>query len=304
MSIVERSLFNASPRNAGEVSVHHPKNFTRTLITEGVIKFGRAAMLGTTPQQAKLFAGSSKTFRGVSKRSFEATGLDVEDTNTGTTGRYEDKNVFGLTDSGLIAVFVEEAVDPTSPVRVRHSQEATSAGLQEISSTPTGFVGATVPAIASATYDIDIDIDGTPYQVGVAILNTDDWDTIAAAIQTALRVLTSALETVQILAGRIRVTSVTTGASSTVDMADGTLGSGGGGLLAYIDASIANMTTTIETAQDGSDDPSLIKEPGNFATTAEGGKTTLLDGARYETTTTASGLVILKLDGRFTTTDD
>jgi len=305
MSIIERALFNERPRNAGEISIAHPSTFISSLIADGKIQFGRAVMYGSDGQHGANFAGAGKKFKGVSARSFEASGLDTVDAITGTVGEYAAKDMLGVVEEGFVAVYVEEAVTPTDAVRIRHSQEAKSSGYQEISSTPTTFVGATVPAIASATYDLDVTIDGGGLnQLAVAILVTDDWDTIAAAIQSALQTATGNADLAVIIGGKMLVTSNSIGATSTVLIAAGTAGSGGGDLLAYIDASVANMTVTIEAAVPGSDDPSAIKEPGNFATTSEAGKTTLLKGAKFVGQTSGPGLVILKLEPPTKTTDD
>ena len=116
------------------------------------------------------------------------------------------------------------------------------------------FTGATVPAIASATYDLDVTIDGGGLnQLAVALLNTDDWDGIAAKIQTALRTATGSTETVAIVAGKIQITSATAGSTSTVLIAAGTAGSGGGDLLAAITALGATYTATLDTPVDGTE---------------------------------------------------
>lgn len=100
-----------------------------------------------------------------------------------------------------------------------------AAGYATISNSIAALVGATVPALPSATYKVDIAIDGTNRSLSVALLVTDDWTGIAAKIQTALRAATSSTETVAIADGKIKVTSVTTGTSSTVLIAKGTRGS-------------------------------------------------------------------------------
>lgn len=126
-------------------------------------------------------------------------------------------------------------------------------GFQEIASTPITFSGSTVPAIASATYDLDVTIDGGGLnQLTFVLTPTDTWDVILAAIETALQTATGSTETVAVLAGKIRITSATTGTSSVVLIAAGTAGSGGGDLLAAIDAQVANMSVAIQTAVDGS----------------------------------------------------
>jgi hypothetical protein len=96
-----------------------------------------------------------------------------------------------------------------------------TAGTATITNTKAALVGATVPALPSATYKIDIKADGTNYPTSVALLVTDDWAGICAKIQAALRVLTSALETVAISGGKILVTSATTGTSSKIVLAKG-----------------------------------------------------------------------------------
>lgn len=128
-----------------------------------------------------------------------------------------------------------------------------STGYAEISSTPTAFVGATVPAITSATYDLDVNTDGSGNnQLAIALLDSDDWDGIAAKIQTALRTATSGTEVVAVVDGAIRITSDSEGATSTVVIAAGTAGSGGGDLLTAIDG-LAGYTTALETPVDGTE---------------------------------------------------
>ena len=94
-----------------------------------------------------------------------------------------------------------------------------TAGIQTISNA-TGLLGtitgATVPALPSRTYNIDISADGTNYPLAVALLVTDSWTQIAAKLQAALRFATSALETVVISGGKILVTSATDGVNSKI----------------------------------------------------------------------------------------
>lgn len=101
------------------------------------------------------------------------------------------------------------------------SDTGPTAGYATITNSEAALVGETVPALPSATYKMDIAVDGTNYALSVALLVTDDWTGIAAKMQTALRTATSSTETVAISGGKIKVTSVTTGASSTVVIAKG-----------------------------------------------------------------------------------
>ncbi len=135
------------------------------------------------------------------------------------------------------------------------SSNLDTAGYATITNTGSlgAFTGATVPALASATYDIDITVDGTLTPVAVALLNTDSWTSIAAKIQAALRALTSSTETVTISSGKIKVTSASVGAASTIDIAAGTTGSGGGDLLAAINAIGATYVVSLDTPVDGTE---------------------------------------------------
>jgi hypothetical protein len=96
-----------------------------------------------------------------------------------------------------------------------------TAGYATITNSEASLVGATVPALPSATYKIDMSIDSTNYTLSVALLVTDDWTGIAAKLQTALRTATSSTETVAISGGKIKVTSATTGITSLVALAKG-----------------------------------------------------------------------------------
>lgn len=98
---------------------------------------------------------------------------------------------------------------------------APTAGYATITNVGSTFTGATVPALPSATYKINISINGTNYTLSVALLVTDTWTQIAAKIQAALRTATSSTETVAIASDKIKVTSATTGITSLVVIAKG-----------------------------------------------------------------------------------
>ena len=114
MSITEKALYNYTPRNAGEVPIYSPVQHIRTGAAEGEILFGRALMLGTDPAtQLAIYTGAGKRFEGVSVLSISAADLDNE--------KYLDKDVVGVMESGFISVWAEEVVEPSSPVRIRHT---------------------------------------------------------------------------------------------------------------------------------------------------------------------------------------
>jgi hypothetical protein len=147
-------------------------------------------------------------------------------------------------------------VPATKRVEFAAMTVAPVSGYAEITNVDTlgTFASATVPALASATYDIDITVDGgSVSKLAVALLNSDSWSGIATKIQTALRTATSSTETVTITSGKIRVTSATTGPSSTILIAAGTTGSAGGDLLAVINA-VTGYTCSLDTPVAGATD--------------------------------------------------
>jgi len=162
--------------------------------------------------------------------------------------------VFGTAGTAVPVGLIAQTATGVQFITTAAATIAAVAGYQEIASTPVDFNGITVPAIAANTYDLDVTIDGGALnQLAFAIAVTDDWDAIVAVIEAALQVATGSTETVVIEDGRIKITSATTGPASSVLIAAGTAGSGGGDILAYIDASVSNMTTAILTAVVGDD---------------------------------------------------
>jgi len=128
-----------------------------------------------------------------------------------------------------------------------------SVGYAEISNTGSlgAFTGSAVPALASATYDLDITVDGTIRKLATALLVTDDWDAICSKLETTLQGLTSSTETIAIVDGKIKVTSATNGEDSKILIEAGTTGSGGGDLIAAITAIGATYIATLDTPVDG-----------------------------------------------------
>jgi hypothetical protein len=297
MVLKPKGLDTSRARQPGELGQAGQEPLIESYKVEGNdIVFGDAVMAGTLGDQCKQYAGNSGTFLGVAVRSTQAGDSDND--------KYEALDAIGVLKKGAISVFCEDAMLIGGAVRVRHEAKTATAGTATISSAPLTFIGATVPALASATYDIDIEVDGTNYPCPTALLVTDDWDGIAAKIQVVLRALTSSTETVAISGGKILVTSATTGLASIIRISQGTTGSGGGDLMEAIDA-VTNMTTTIDTATHGT-----LFPVGGFLTNTDTGKTTLLTGVRcVEGATLVDAekslyVATLRLDGPFTDTDE
>jgi len=224
----------AAPGKVGSVPQEYSAELVRTFISEGVLKFGRAACAGSSGEHAKVFSGAGCSFAGVPLISYDAAGVNTYDSVAKTIGQYEDKDVAGLMQVGFCTVFVEDAVTEQTDVRVRHTQEAATAGWQAIE-LDTAIVGSAVPEIPAETYDLDVTVDGgSLHQLAFALVATDDWDGVAAKIQTALRTATGSTEVVAVVDGALRVTSASSGDSSTILIAPGTAGSSGGDFVAAI----------------------------------------------------------------------
>lgn len=147
-----------------------------------------------------------------------------------------------------------------------------TAGYAEISNTGAlgTFTGATVPGIATQSdYELDITVDGTAYQLADISVNiADDWTTIVAAIETSIQNATSSSETCALVDGKIKVTSATTGESSTIVIAAGTAGTGSGDLLGVIDALGADYATNLDSPVDGKEDIANYAEDNSYDRTA------------------------------------
>jgi hypothetical protein len=151
--------------------------------------------------------------------------VQLSDSATFANDVYEVENIqLGACESDFF-VYVNRISGYTLTLDTAVDGAATpTAGYQAISNA-TGtlgtITGATVPALPSRTYNIDISIDSTNYPLAVALLVTDTWTQIAAKLQAALRTATSSTETIAISGGKIVVTSATTGTSSKVAIAAG-----------------------------------------------------------------------------------
>jgi hypothetical protein len=199
-----------------------------------------------------------------------------------TAIRNEDSAFYGLSiksttlaDQKEVADWVQTQTDPRLLFFIRSNDSdivelaAPSSGYATISNSGSvgSFPPATVPGIASQVdYELDITVDGTLHKLATIDIDiTDDWTTIAAAIETSLQAATSSSETCVIDAlEKIRVTSATAGEASTIVIAAGTAGTGSGDLLAVIDALGATYTTVLDTPVDGEEDIAYYLENLNY----------------------------------------
>lgn len=191
-----------------------------------------------------------------------------------TAIRQVDTEWYGLTiesevlaDQKEVADFTEGTVNPPILYGIRSDDlnilnyAGESPGYQDVANSGTvgAFPAGIVAAIATQVdYELDITIDGVLSQIAtISIAITDTWAGIAAAIQVALRAATASTETVAIVDGNIRVTSVTLGATSTVLVAGGTAGTGSGDLFIAINALGTTYVVDVQTAIPGNEDIAL-----------------------------------------------
>jgi hypothetical protein len=113
MTIEAPQLYGSEELSAGQIVQHIPDEMIVTKIAEGAASFGRALVRGTAGDQAKTPAAGTEKFIGVAGRSFDASDLDDE--------AYADKDPLACIDNGVVMVYVEEAVGPSDPVRIRHT---------------------------------------------------------------------------------------------------------------------------------------------------------------------------------------
>ena len=107
--------------------------------------------------------------------------------------------------------------------------------------------GTVVPGVATQNWEVDVTIDGGALQqLAIAVNIADDYDTIAATLSTAITGGTCAF-----VNGAFVVTSGTTGASSTVVVAAGTLGTTSDLFAAITAAAAGNPVIYFETPEDG-----------------------------------------------------
>ena len=135
--------------------------------------------------------------------------------------------------------------------KVAGSDRVDQGGYQEISTGNTlVFVSDYALGLGTQTdYSLRVTVDGTLRTLSALSFGaTTTWAQIATAVQAAIRALTSALETVSIVNGKLRVTSATNGPTSTISIADG---SGGHPLLAAITALTTYGTVSINPAVAG-----------------------------------------------------
>lgn len=135
--------------------------------------------------------------------------------------------------------------NPFMLTKVVGAGDLDSPGYQEISNSGSvgSFPAATACGLAADDYQIIIIVSEASTPLTITVAGTETWADLAALIQAALRVQTSATETVAIVNGKIRVTG-SAGTDDSISIEDGSSDP----LLAAIDALGATYTPVIETA--------------------------------------------------------
>ena len=112
--------------------------------------------------------------------------------------------------------------------------------------------GTVVPGVATQNWEVDVTIDGGALQqLAIAVNIADDYDTIAATLSTAITGGTCSF-----VGGAFRVVSATTGGTSTVLVAAGTLGTTSDLFAAITAAAAGSPAITFETPVVGATDTS------------------------------------------------
>lgn len=96
----------------GRAAKHDPIKTIVTRFAKGGVKFGRALVKGTNDNDARVPAANTDKFIGIAAHSVEASSLKNE--------AYADGDVLAMAERGTFQVYVEEAVSPGDPVRIRY----------------------------------------------------------------------------------------------------------------------------------------------------------------------------------------
>lgn len=145
MSLGVYPLDSSGPLSLGKIAEYHPAERAITRSAEAVIEFGRAVVKGTAAHQAKMPAAGTDLFLGVSRWSMDASDIDNES--------YLANDAVSIQETGIITVYVEEAVDPSSAVRVRHTDgTGGNAGKLAGSFAATADAGKTFRITSGAKY--------------------------------------------------------------------------------------------------------------------------------------------------------
>lgn len=160
-------LDSSGPLGLGRIAEYHPAERAFTKAAEGVIKFGNAVVRGTAAHQAKTPAAGTDVFLGAARWSTDATDIDNEN--------YIANNPVSIQEIGVITVYVEEAVDPSSAVRVRHTNgTGGNAGKLAGSFAATADAGKTFRITSGAKF-----VGSTTGAGNVALLLTGTFTTAA-----------------------------------------------------------------------------------------------------------------------------
>lgn len=258
----------------GKTAEHHPAEYIFSKITEGTVPFGVLVVQGSENYLSKIISSASDKVDGISVWSKDASGISQD--------QYLDGDSMGVMDTGIVSVHVEEAVQEGDPVRVRHTTEDKISGYQIISfsAAKTG-TDTTGLANDSTEYTETISVNGSAQDITVI-------GSAAQTFATLINELNADLEGAEASIdgdGNIKIFSLIPGDESTIEIASG----------GNIFSTLTNFDI-LETSVSGSANPDPTKEAGYFLTSAEAGKTALLENAEFKGNTDGAGTVAVLID--------
>ena len=205
----------------------------------------------------------------------------------------------GIKDRGFITIYCEEAVNPLSPVRIRHTPNGGTPGSDSVSFSGNIIGGSGTGLANNATaYTAQVIVNSEPYNISIAGNTAQNFNALITALNNAL----NGVATAAIVGSTIVITSSIIGLESNVTINDSGLFSSLNGVA---NVNLPSIPGTMDTTP-GIDTPAT-DAPGNFKTSAITGKTTrITSGARFNETTSGPAIVQIELGGllSFANTDD
>lgn len=246
--------------------------------------FGRGLMRNASDKsKLELFGSASGEFMGVS----------VSSTDVSTDGQYSSGEPAGAVLYGCPAVSLCEAVSKGDTVRMRHTG-ATTAGYQDWGF-DTAKTGASATGLANdtTTYGCLVTVDGVINEVSIVGSDAQTITNLVSQINADLTGATASFEDDDDL---IRITSDSTGASSSISIQDGNDSTD-----EDLFGTLTDANATVETAVAGT---SATSQLGQFCTTAVAGETVQVVGAKFESAGSNGGTANLYLPPNVTITAD